>query len=156
MRAGQSQAAFGDSDGGSMRQNVGISSPQMFFGRTKDGILFGSDMSKVPDKEAGRNQPSRFITRYVSAFLKPFFGIGQMRVTNEWSGTVGMTPDEFPLIGLQDDKRLYIVGGMAGSGSGVSFLATQFIVFKVLDIDCPDYYPEEYFSPRRFFDSASR
>ncbi len=156
LRAGQTQAAFGDSDGGSMRHNVGISSPQMFFGRTKDGILFGSDMSKVPDKEAGRNQPSRFITRYVSAFLKPFFGIGRIRVTNEWSGTVGMTPDEFPLIGLQDDKRLYIVGGMAGSGSGVSFLATQFIVFKILGIDCPDYYPEEFFSPRRFFDNASR
>jgi glycine/D-amino acid oxidase-like deaminating enzyme len=87
----------------------------------------------------------------VAAFLKPFFCIKKIQVTHEWSGTVGMTPDEFPLIGLQDDKRLYIVGGMAGSGSGVSFLATQFVIFKILNIDGPDYYPEKYFSPRRFF-----
>ena len=155
LKAGQTQAAFGNSSGGTMQQGVAISSPQMFFSRTKDGILLGSDMSVVPDEEAGRNQPSRFITKYVSAFLKPLFGIKQMQVTNEWSGTVGMTPDEFPLIGLQDNRGLYIVGGMAGSGSGVSFLATQFIVFKILNIDCPDYYPEKYFSPKRFFKSPS-
>ena len=151
LNAGQTQAAFGNSNGGTMKQGIAISTPQMFFSRTKDGILLGSDMSVVPDKEAGSNQPSRFITKYVGAFLKPFFGINQLQVTNEWSGTVGMTPDEFPLIGLQDNKRLYIVGGMAGSGSGVSFLATQFVVFKILNIDCPDYYPEKFFSPRRFF-----
>ena len=29
-----------------------------------------------------------------------------------------MTPDKFPLIDLQDGKRLYMVGGLAGSGSG--------------------------------------
>lgn len=155
LNVGQTQAAYGLSDNGTMQQGVAISSPEMFFSRTKDGILFGSDMSKVPDHEAGLNQPSRFITNYVSAFLKTLFGITRIRVTNEWSGTVGMTPDEFPLIGLQDNKRLYIVGGMAGSGSGVSFLATQFIVFKILDIDCPDYYPEKYFSPKRFFKGRS-
>ena len=151
LKAGQTQAAFGSSNGGTMQQGVAISTPQMFFSRTKNGILLGSDMSVVPDEEAGRNQPSRFITKYVAAFLKPFFSIKDIQVTNEWSGTVGMTPDEFPLIGLQDGKRLYIVGGMAGSGSGVSFLATQFIIFKILKIDGPDYYPEKYFSPQRFF-----
>ena len=87
----------------------------------------------------------------MAAFLKPYFSIKGINITNEWSGTVGMTPDEFPLIGLQDNKRLYIVGGMAGSGSGVSFLASHFIVFKILNIDGPDYYPEKYFSPQRFF-----
>lgn len=151
LKAGQTQAAFGNSHGGKMQQGIAISTPRMFFNRTKNGILLGSDMSVVPDKEAGKNQPSRFITKYVAAFLKPYFSIKGINITNEWSGTVGMTPDEFPLIGLQDNKRLYIVGGMAGSGSGVSFLASQFIVFKILNIDGPDYYPEKYFSPQRFF-----
>jgi len=147
----QTQAAWGPSDGGTMKPGVAISNPQMFFARVQDGVLMGSDMSPVPDKEAGTNNPSRFITNYVAASLQRLFSIKRMRITNEWSGTVGMTPDEFPLIGLMDSKRLYMVGGMAGSGSGVSFLATQWVVFRIMDIDCPNYYPERYFSPRRFF-----
>ena len=95
LKAGQTQAAFGNSNGGTMQQGVAISTPQMFFSRTKDGILLGSDMSVVPDDEAGSNQPSRFITKYVAAFLKPFFSIKDIQVTNEWSGTVGMTPMNF-------------------------------------------------------------
>jgi len=152
LRAGQTQAAYGEAQGGTMESGVAVSSPGMFFCRFGgQGVLFGSDMSAVPDREAGSNQPSRFITRYVGSFLKSLFSIDQIEVANEWSGTVGMTPDEFPLIGLQDDRGLYIVGGLAGSGSGVSFLATRFIVFKILGLDGPDDYPEEFFSPRRFF-----
>lgn len=151
----QSQAAWGPSDAGTMKEAVALSAPAMFYTHAQRGVLFGSDMSPVADHHAGRNKPSRFITNYVAGSLRQYFGIRKLRVTNEWSGTVGMTPDEFPLIGLQDNKRLYMVGGLAGSGSGVSFLATQFVVFKILDIDCPDYYPEEYFSPRRFFKSET-
>ena len=152
LKAGQTQAAYGEIQGGTIRSGVAISSPGMFFCRLGgEGVLFGSDMSAVPDREAGRDQPSRFITRYVGAFLKSLFAIGRIDVANEWSGTVGMTLDEFPLIGLQDDRGLYIVAGLAGSGSGVSFLATRFVVFKILGLDGPDHYPEEFFSPRRFF-----
>ena len=147
----QTQAAWGAGAAGSMLPSVALSAPQMFFAGVEGGVLFGSDQSVVPDREAGRNAPSRFITEYVASALPRLFSIGRLRVTNEWSGTVGMTPDQFPLIGLMDEKRMYMVGGMAGSGSGVSFLATQWIVFKMLGIDCPDYYPEKYFSPRRFF-----
>lgn len=96
---------------------------------------------------------ARFITIYVAGWLERFFAIRQLKVSNEWTGTLGMTPDEFPLIGLQDNKRLCMVGGLAGSGAGVSFLATQFVVFRILNIECPDYYPEKYFSSQRFFRS---
>ena len=153
-RVVQSQAAWGSSDGGTMKEDVALSSPSMFFARTQGGVLFGSDMSRIRDDQAGRNRPSRFITNYVAGWLRPFFDIQRLKVSNEWTGTVGMTPDEFPLIGLQDDKRLYMVGGLAGSGSGVSFLATQFVVFRMLNIECPDYYPEKYFSPSRFFQAS--
>jgi hypothetical protein len=57
-----------------MESGVAVSSPGMFFCRFDgQGVLFGSDMSAVPDREAGRNQPSRFITRYVGSFLKSCF-----------------------------------------------------------------------------------
>jgi glycine/D-amino acid oxidase-like deaminating enzyme len=104
----------------------------------------------VRDKKAGSNQPSRFITEYVLTLLKGYFGLRQIRVASEWSGTVGYTPDEFPLVGLMDGKRLFMVGGMAGSGSAVSFNGARHVVCKILGIDRPDYYPEKYFSPRRF------
>ena len=39
----QSQAAWGPSDGGTMREGVALSAPSMFFSRTQGGVLFGSD-----------------------------------------------------------------------------------------------------------------
>jgi glycine/D-amino acid oxidase-like deaminating enzyme len=69
--------------------------------------------------------------------------------------TMGMTPDEFPVIGLMDGKRLYIVDGLAGSGSGVSFLGARHVVRKILGKEDVDYYPEKYFSPMRFIKDRS-
>ena len=145
----QTQAAWGASDGGTMKANVGISSDRAFFGRHGNGILFGSDATRVPDHEAGRNQPSRFITRFLLTEMKPQFNVQRVEVAHEWSGTVSYTPDEFPIVGLMDGKRMYMVGGMAGSGSGVSFNGARHVVHKILGIEGPDYYPEEYFSPKR-------
>ena len=59
----QTQAAFGPSEGGSIKAGVGISTHRGFFGVHGKGILFGSDATRVPDDQAGSNQPSRFITR---------------------------------------------------------------------------------------------
>jgi len=110
----QTQAAFGPSEGGSIKAGVGISTHRGFFGVHGKGILFGSDATRVPDDQAGSNQPSRFITRYVASRLQPRFQIRQLQLSHEWSGTVSYTPDEFPLVGLMDGKRCYMVGGMAG------------------------------------------
>ena len=63
IRPSQTQAAFGPNEGGDMKAGVGISIPQGFFGLHGEGILFGSDATRVPDDQAGSNQPSRFITR---------------------------------------------------------------------------------------------
>ena len=82
--------------------------------------------------------------------MKPQFNVQRVEVAHEWSGTVSYTPDEFPIVGLMDGKRMYMVGGMAGSGSGVSFNGARHVVQKILGIEGPDYYPEEYFSPKRF------
>jgi glycine/D-amino acid oxidase-like deaminating enzyme len=146
----QTQAAFGESDGGTMKCGVGISSDRAFYGRHRNGILFGSDATRVPDNEAGQNRPSRFITSFVITEMESQFSIKELCVTNEWSGTVSYTPDEFPLVGLMDGKRAYMIGGMAGSGSAVSFNAARHIVQLICGVAGPDFYPEKYFSPARF------
>jgi len=148
----QTQAASGVSDGGTMKAGIGISSDRAFYGRHGDQVLFGSDATRVPDREAGRNQPSRFITSFALTEMRAHFGVDRMHVTNEWSGTVSYTPDEFPIVGTMDDKRMYMIGGMAGSGSAVAFHAALHIVKKICGIEDgrTDYYPERYFSPARF------
>lgn len=146
----QTQAAFGESDGGTMQEGVVVSGYTGFYRRHGEGTLFGSDATRVRDDEAGRNQPSRFITKFFLSDMRKLFRVKRLRVTNEWSGTVSYTPDEYPLVGLMDGKRLFMIGGMAGSGSGVSFNGGRHIVWKILGIEGPDYYPEKYFSPARF------
>jgi len=146
----QTQAAFGESEGGTMKPRVGISSDRAFHGRHGNGVLFGSDSTRVPDNEAGVNRPSRFITNFVLTELESRFDVKRMHVSHEWSGTVSFTPDEFPIVGLMDGKRMYMIGGLAGSGSGVSFNASRHIVQQIRGIREPDFYPEKYFSPERF------
>ena len=133
-----------------MKPRVGISSDRAFHGRHGNGVLFGSDSTRVPDNQAGVNSPSRFITNFVLTELESRFDVKRMHVSHEWSGTVSFTPDEFPIVGLMDGKRMYMIGGLAGSGSGVSFNAGRHIVQQIRGIREPDFYPEKYFSPERF------
>jgi hypothetical protein len=90
--------------------------------------MVGSDATRVPDHEAGRIQPSRFITKFLLGELRRYFGPSRYHVTHEWSGTVSYTPDEYPIVGVMDGHRQYIIGGMAGSGTGVSFNAARCVV----------------------------
>jgi glycine/D-amino acid oxidase-like deaminating enzyme len=152
----RTQAAFGAGDGGTMQPGVGISGPLGFFARHRKGVLFGGGATRVPDREAGGNRPSRFLTTFLLTPLKASFGVQQLQVQNEWSGTVGYTPDEFPVVGTMDGKRLYLIAGMAGSGSAVSFNAGRHVVCKILGVEGPDYYPERYFSPSRFRTTPGR
>jgi hypothetical protein len=50
-------------------------------------------------------------------------------------------PDEFPIVGQMDGKRQYIIGGMAGWGTAVSFNAGRCIVNRILGITSE---PEDY------------
>ncbi len=152
----QEQAACGDGGPDAMPTHVGISALWFFAGRYGRRVLFGSGGSRLPDHEAGRNRPSGFLSRFVAAEIKRVYGRYDMHVTNEWSGTVGYTPDEYPIVGLVDGKRHYIVGGMCGSGSGVSFNGGRCVVNRILGrTDEADDYPEEYFAPSRLLDPRS-
>ena len=153
IRPTQTQAASGEGGPPEMKPHVGISGRRGFFGRHGSSVMVGSDATRVPDREAGRIQPARFITKFLIGEMREAFGPSSYHVTNEWSGTVSYTPDEYPIVGLMDNKRQYIIGGMAGSGTGVSFNAGRCIVNRVLDnqVDDDDY-PPECFSPMRLLD----
>ena len=136
-----------------MKPNVGISNSYGFFGRHGNQTMVGSDATRVPDHEAGRIQPSRFITNYLCSEMQKVFGRASYTITNEWSGTVTYTQDEYPIVGKIDGKRLYILGGMAGSGTAVSFNGGRCIVNRILgDTSESDDYPEEYFGRMRLID----
>ncbi|MBN81235.1 MAG: hypothetical protein CMJ70_13960 [Planctomycetaceae bacterium] len=149
----QEQAASGDGGPAEMQPHVGISGTWWFAGRYGKRVLFGSGGSRVRDREAGRNRPSRFLTKFIAGEMKQSYGPFQLELQNEWSGTVGYTPDEFPIVGNCDGKHRYIIGGMCGSGSGVSFNAARCIVNRILNrSDEIDDYPAAYFSPTRLLD----
>lgn len=151
----QTQAAFAEGGPESIKPGVGLSAGVAFFGRTEDGVLFGSDGTLIPYDQAGRNRPSRFITKFLIGEVNRYFGQSDMRVTREWSCTAGFTKDEFPIVGLLDEKRQYIIGGMCGSGSAVHFNGARHVVQQILGLDGPDDYPAEYFAPSRVIDPAN-
>ncbi|MBP87723.1 MAG: hypothetical protein CMJ64_13540 [Planctomycetaceae bacterium] len=155
IRATQTQAASGPGGPPEMKPHVGISGSRGFFGRHGGETMIGSDATRVPDREAGRIQPSRFLTHYLCTELQTAFGRAPYTITNEWSGTVSYTPDEYPVVGVFDGRSQYILGGMAGSGTAVSFNGARCIVNRILgDTSEPDDYPYDYFSPMRLLDPA--
>ena len=81
-----------------------------------------------------------------------YFGRSPIEITHEWSGTPGFTADEFPVVGLIDNKRQYLIGGMCGSGTAVSFNGARHVVQQILGIDGPDDYPAAYYAPTRILD----
>ncbi len=127
---------------------------KLFYGtRRKDKVLIGSDSTRVPDRLAGQYRPSRFLTRFALSELQRLFGAFGWHLTHEWAGTVSYTPDGYPLIGPLDEYGKYMIGGMAGSGSGIAFNAARCIVNRILNLTKePDDYPEEYFAPSRLLD----
>lgn len=154
VSARQSQAAYGLDEGRSVKPNVPFSGSTFFCVRHGQGILFGSDETPIPDRDIGHNRASRFITMFVIAQLRERFGAFPLRVTNEWAGSVGFTADEYPLVGTIDGKRHYLIAGMSGSGTAVSFNAGRCICARMLGLGDADDYPPAYFSPLRLLDPA--
>ncbi len=152
----QEQLASGQGAPDAMPSDNSITG-QFFFGARRDNtLLVGSDSTRVPDRLAGGNKPSRFLTQFALSEYKRLYGSYRFTLTNEWSGTVGYTPDEFPLIGPLDDKGKYMIGGMAGSGSGIAFNAARCIVNRILgNTDEPDDYPVAYFGPSRLLEPGN-
>jgi len=148
----QTQAAFGEGGPEGMKPHIGLSGKRAFFGRHGTGSMVGSDASRLPPSKAGSNNPSRFITKFLMGDLHRYFGRSHVHVTHEWSGTPGFTVDEFPVVGLLDGKGQYVIGGMCGSGTAVSFNGARHVVQQILEREGPDDYPVGYFAPTRLLD----
>lgn len=150
----QTQGAFALGGPLAMEPDIGLSCKRGWFGLVphEGGVIFGSDATHISDEEAGRNRPSRFITKFMIGEIRRYFGHSSMQVTHEWSSTAGFTVDEYPVVGLLDGKRQYLIGGMCGSGTGVSFNAARHVVQQILDLPGPDDYPAQYFAPTRLLD----
>ena len=153
IRPMQTQAAAGHGGPRCLQSNIAVSGGLWFGDRRGDHVLFGTDGTRVPDSCADQNKPSRFLSKFSLGELMAYTGSFAIEVTHEWSGTTGFTPDEYPIVGLLDAKRQYLIGGMCGSGTGVSFNAARCIVNRILGkTDEPDDYPPEYFAPSRLLD----
>ncbi len=148
----QTQAAFGDGGPSTMKPHIGLSGMQGWFGRHWGGVMVGSDNTRIPARRANCINPSRFITGFLLGQLQRHFGRSRVHITHEWSGTPGFTDDEFPVVGVLDDHRQYVIGGMCGSGTAVSFNGARHVVQKTLGLEGPDDYPEAYFAPSRLLD----
>jgi len=149
----QSQMAAGTDESKSLKPDVTLSNSLGFVGRYGKYIYFGSDETRIPDRQIGRNQPSRFITKFLIGELRRFCGWFPLHVTHEWSGTVGFTRDEFPIVGVMDGKRQYIIAGMCGSGTAVSFNAARWTCNQIREVDVDEEdYPPSFFSPTRLLD----
>ncbi|MBT4977974.1 MAG: FAD-binding oxidoreductase [Gemmatimonadetes bacterium] len=148
----QTQAAFGRGGPHNMGKHIGLSGKRGFFGRHDTGVMIGSDATQLPYHLAGNNNPSRFISKFLIGEMHRYFGRSPIEITHEWSGTPGFTADEFPVVGLIDDKRQYLIGGMCGSGTAVSFNGARHVVQQILGIDGPDDYPAAYYAPTRILD----
>ncbi len=153
IEARQTQLCSGVGGPQALRSHVTVSGKRWFGDRRGSNLVIGSDETRLPLDCIGQNKPSRWITKFVMGELQRYTGPFELRITNEWSGSVGFTPDQFPIVGLIDGKRQFIIGGMCGSGTGVSFNGARCIVNRILGItDEPDDYPPEYFSPTRLLD----
>jgi gamma-glutamylputrescine oxidase len=54
-------------------------------------------------------------------FARTFPRLARLKITKQWSGTIGMTLDRFPIIAqLSDSPGLYFVGGWSGHGVGLA------------------------------------
>ncbi len=145
----QTNAAFAEGGPATMNPHVAMGGPNSWFGKHPEGVILGTGGIRLDYEQAGRISPSRFLTNYIITEIQQLFGHNPMRVFREWSCTAGFTDDEYPIVGLLDDKRQYIIAGMCGSGSGVHFNAARHVVDRILGIDGPDDYPEKFFSPTR-------
>ena len=148
----QTNAAFAEGGPSAMKEHVAMGGPNSWFGKHPDGVILGTGGIHLDYTQAGRISPSRFLTDYIIVEIQHIFGHSPMHVFREWSCTAGFTDDEYPIVGLLDGKRQYIIAGMCGSGSGVHFNGARHVVDRILGIEGPDDYPDQFFSPKRVLD----
>lgn len=55
-----------------------------------------------------------------------------VRITHRWGGLQSFTADDFPEVGLFDERQIYGVAGFSGRGNCYSDVGTQYVVGKAV------------------------
>ena len=151
VRAHKSQAMF--AEGGSPAMPVGraVCLPLGWFHPRVHGFAYGTDNHRVPLRQSGWNDPSRFVTMYMSAETISQWPDARFTVLREWTGTVGQAPDKAPIVGVMNRPGIYMLGGFAGAGSAISFGAGLHIARQLMGESTEDSpWPSDLFGLSRF------
>jgi glycine/D-amino acid oxidase-like deaminating enzyme len=152
VRTHKSQAMFADGGSPSMPRGRAVCLPLGWFHARSQGFLYGSDNHPVPLRQAAWNDPSRFLTMYMSAETVAKWPEGRFTVSREWTGTVGQAPDKAPIVGAMSYPGIFMLGGFAGAGSAISFGAALHIVLQMLGEGTDDSpWPADLFALERFY-----
>jgi glycine/D-amino acid oxidase-like deaminating enzyme len=131
IRTHKSQAMYASDIVDGMAKGKAICLPLGWFHGKESGFLFGSDNHRVPASHANKNDPSRFVSMYMSATTTQTWAPQKFRVIREWTGCVGQAPDKFPVVGALSDPGVFMLGGFAGAGSAISYGAALEIVEQI-------------------------
>ena len=151
IRTHKSQAMYASDISHGMPKGKAICLPLGWFHGQEGGFLFGSDNHRVPASHANKNDPSRFVSMYMSATATQTWAPHKFRVIREWTGCVGQAPDKFPVVGALTDPGVFMLGGFAGAGSAISYGAALEIVEQIIGKARPEsLWNQDLFSVNRF------
>jgi glycine/D-amino acid oxidase-like deaminating enzyme len=147
----RSQGGYAEGRPPEMVLGQGSSGPFTWFHPRENGFAFGSDTTPIPHEDVWLNNPSRMITLSSVAEAYRLWGLTPLTIYNEWTGSVALSPDNYPVIGSLDGHGAWICGAYAGAGSTCSFRGALRMINAVLGRDDElDAFPDEFFSPARF------
>ena len=146
----RSQGAYAQERPPEMVVGPASSGPYAWFHPRENGFAFGSDTSPIELHEVPFNRPSRLITMSAAAEVLRLWGLAPFTVHHEWTGSVALSPDNYPVIGRLDDHGAWICGAYAGAGSTCSFFGAQRVVNAILDQEDEADAVPDFFSPARF------
>lgn len=108
--------------------NYLIPSERIYFRKYKEGIIMGGLRFIDPkSEETIEYELNPKIQEALDEKVSRFFG--KYEVVERWSGIMGFTQDEQPIIGqTEGDKDIYYIGGFSGHGNGYAFKLAQKLV----------------------------
>ena len=147
----RSQGAYAEGRPPNMVLGTASSGPFSWFHPRPNGFAFGSDTSPIPLAEVPWNNPSRLVTLITAAEALRLWGDTSFTIYHEWSGSVALSPDNYPVIGSVDGHGMWICGAYAGAGSTCSFRGALRVIHAILGHDDEaEVFPDRFFSPARF------
>lgn len=88
------------------------------------------------------------VQRDIEAFVRSVLGLGGLRVTARWAGTMGLCIDGLPMLGpTEPTRRIWACGGFTGHGMGLAARAARSLAQAMLE-GLPSPLDMERFRPR--------